>query len=61
MTALVGEEVDETVSTVGRLWTGLPCVETHEAEGQELAEFSERLVWGHLLWCKGHLDTLHLT
>jgi hypothetical protein len=41
MTAPVGREVDRTLSAVGRHWTGLQGVKTHETESQDLAQFSE--------------------
>jgi hypothetical protein len=41
MSASVGQQVDRTFSAVGRHWTGLQGVKTHEAESQDLAQFSE--------------------
>jgi len=41
MTALVGQEVDATVSPVVRYWTGVPGLEAHEAGGQDLAELGQ--------------------
>ena len=41
MTALVGGTVERTLSNVGRYFTGLPCVKTHEARSQDLGNFVE--------------------
>jgi len=43
MTTLVGQEVDGTVSTVGRKSTGLTGVEAHEAAGYSIVQ--RELVW----------------
>jgi hypothetical protein len=53
MTALVRQEVDQTVSAVGGERTGFAGVKTDEAEGQDLADFRDALVRSHKILRQG--------
>jgi hypothetical protein len=40
MTALGGQDVKRTIFAVGRYWTGLSRLETHEAKSQDIGNLS---------------------
>jgi hypothetical protein len=49
MTALVGGTVEQTLSACRRKRTGLPRMKTHEAGGEDFADFVEPLCGGHAI------------